>query len=76
MEEELKVAMDLLISEKQVSKDMAYTMLRADEANEVLTTRFGEPTVFLQEMLSLIGKKIVAVGEHYEVGNGINNGRV
>lgn len=69
MEEELKVAMDLLISEKQVSKDLVNTMLRADEANEVLTTRFGEPTVFLQEMLALIGKKIVAVGDHYEVGN-------
>ena len=31
MEEELKLAMDLLISAEQVSKDMAYTMLRADE---------------------------------------------
>ena len=43
-------------------------MLRADESNEVLTTRFCEPTVFLQEMLALIGKKVVAVGDYYEVG--------
>ena len=68
LEEELKFAMDLLISEKQVSKELAYTMLRADESNELLTTRFCEPTVFLQEMLALIGKKVVAVGDHYEVG--------
>lgn len=71
MEEELKVALELLVDEKQISKELAVTMLRTDETCEVLTTRFSAPTIFLQEMLALIGKEFVVVGDHYELGNHI-----
>lgn len=67
-EEQLKEGIDLLIEEKVISKELAELMLRENESDGLLVTRFSDPSIFFQEMLSLIGKEFLNVDGHYELG--------